>query len=396
MPKMVTLLGIILAGLAGSIAPAQTAVSPPADALVERLDLDIKFYAKHLDAGGIPIVASEKVSDYALLEARWILDRMLEGRDDLRRAIAATKVRLAIMAPDEHTTAIPEHSDLKPPAYWDKRARGLGATDLRPAVSVGEENLLGYKGDPYAEENILVHEFAHVLHQHGLTHVEEGFDERLRGIFDAAVEEGLWKGKYAGTNHSEYFAEAVQSWFGTNREDDHDHNHVNTRRELLEYDPRLGALMMEIFGENEWRYLRPPDRPKPPAHLVGYDPSRAAFFVWPEEVVEAYEAHQAGRHLELLEDLFEEDWSEARSSKSFRRVQVRFENKTAGAIRIQWVDFEGDRQVMGRADPGRNAEQSTFAGHLWEVLDEQDTVIARFRAGRKNARGVVSDDIEAK
>jgi len=27
----------------------------------------------------------------------------------------------------------------------------------------------------------------------------------------------------------EYWAEAVQSWFDTNREPDHDHNHVNTR-----------------------------------------------------------------------------------------------------------------------------------------------------------------------
>ena len=34
-------------------------------------------------------------------------------------------------------------------------------------------------------------------------------------------------------NHHEYFAEGVQSWFDNNRENDHDHNHVNTRAELL-------------------------------------------------------------------------------------------------------------------------------------------------------------------
>ena len=43
------------------------------------------------------------------------------------------------------------------------------------------------------------------------------------------MEEGLWKGKYASVNHHEYFAEGVQSWFDNNRENDHDHNHVNTR-----------------------------------------------------------------------------------------------------------------------------------------------------------------------
>ena len=52
------------------------------------------------------------------------------------------------------------------------------------------------------------------------------------------MEEGLWKGKYAATNFHEYWAEGVQSWFDTNRENDHDHNHVNTREELKDVRPR--------------------------------------------------------------------------------------------------------------------------------------------------------------
>ena len=43
----------------------------------------------------------------------------------------------------------------------------------------------------------------------------------------------------AAVNHHEYFAEGVQSWFDNNRVNDHDHNHVNTRALLLEYDPGL-------------------------------------------------------------------------------------------------------------------------------------------------------------
>ena len=38
---------------------------------------------------------------------------------------------------------------MTPKAYWDKRARGLGATPERPAVSCGEENLLNLQGDWY-------------------------------------------------------------------------------------------------------------------------------------------------------------------------------------------------------------------------------------------------------
>lgn len=51
------------------------------------------------------------------------------------------------MAQDEMTTDVPEHCDLRPKDYWDRRARRLGATDARPAVSCGEENLLCLPGD---------------------------------------------------------------------------------------------------------------------------------------------------------------------------------------------------------------------------------------------------------
>jgi hypothetical protein len=96
---------------------------------------------------------------------------------------------------------------------------------------------------------------------------------------------GLWKGKYASTNHHEYFAEGVQSWFDNNRENDHDHNHVNTRAELLEYDPALATLCKEVFGDTELKYTRPATRLKD--HLAGYDPSQAPKFVWPERLDKA-------------------------------------------------------------------------------------------------------------
>ena len=89
------------------------------------------------------------------------------------------KARYAVMARDEFTTDISEHSDLKPSQYWDRRARGLGATFARPAVSCGEENLLGLPGDPYAKENILIHEFAHALHQMALIQLDNSFQNQI-------------------------------------------------------------------------------------------------------------------------------------------------------------------------------------------------------------------------
>lgn len=258
-------------------------VTPPPEAVVQSLGLS-PFYRKYVDVGGFPVLGSAKASNFALLEAAYLIDRMLRPRPDVRRALAASKARFAVMAPDEMTTDIPEHSDLRPKEYWDRRARGLGATDARPAVSCGEENLLCLPGDPYHAENILIHEFAHAIHELGLNKLDGEFDRRLQAAYEQAMGEGLWKGAYASTNRHEYWAEGVQSWFDTNRPPDHDHNHVDTREELKQYDPRLAALAAEVFGDGEWRYRRPGARPESErAHLVGFDPA-AGRFAWPERL----------------------------------------------------------------------------------------------------------------
>ena len=259
-------------------------VAAPPEALVQSLGL-APVYRKHVDVGGFPVLGSAKASDFALLEAAYLIERMLQQRPDVRRALMASKTRFAVMAPQELTTEIPEHGDLRPKDYWDRRARGLGATDARPAVSCGEENLLCLPGDPYAAENILIHEFAHAIHEMGLNKIDGEFDRRLRQAYEQALEDGLWKGTYAATNHNEYWAEGAQSWFDTNRPPDHDHNHVDTREELKEYDPRLAALAAEAFGDTEWRYVRPSQRkPAERSHLEGFDLATAPRFEWPKHL----------------------------------------------------------------------------------------------------------------
>ncbi len=255
-------------------------VVPPSDALVKRLDLN-GFYKKHLDVKGLPVIGSDKVNDYAFREAAYLINVMLEGREDIRQKLIENKVRYVIYGINEFTTDIPEHKHLenhkKGKDWWDKRARGLGAQIHCPATSCGEENLLCYKGDPYKQENILIHEFAHTIHACGL---DKAFDKKLKKTYDAAMKKGLWKTKYAAVNHHEYWAEGVQSWFNNNREDDHDHNHVNTRQELKDYDSALAALCEEVFGKREWTYTKPLTRLHQ-SHLKGYEPSKAPEFKWP-------------------------------------------------------------------------------------------------------------------
>jgi len=241
------------------------------------------FYRKSVMVGPLPIVGSERVSDAALLEAAWIVRHMLAGRDDVLEAMADQRVRVAVMAWNEFTTDIPEHASLEPAVYWDRRARGLGATPEAPAISGAEENLLGFPGDPYAAENILIHEFAHAVHVMGMNRVDPTFDARLRAAHADAVARGRWKGTYAATDPEEYWAEGVQDWFDDNRENDSLHNDVNTRAELKAYDPALAALCAEVFGDGEWRYVRPARRdPAGRAHLKGFDPTSAPRFEWRE------------------------------------------------------------------------------------------------------------------
>lgn len=260
------------------------------------------FYSQAISAHGFPIVASANVNPYALKEAAFLVNQMLENRPDVREAMIRSGARMCIMACGEYTTDLPEFARMSigkvkgfeaipSKDYWDARARGLGGSQSDPYCSIAEENVLGYPGDPYEKECILIHEFAHNIHLRGLVNVDPTFDVRLRSAYDAAMKAGLWKGKYASVNHHEYFAEGVQSWFDNNRVNDHDHNHVNTRALLLEYDSGLAAMCREVFGDTELRYTKPATRLT--GHMAGYDPSKAPTFVWPDRLKQVRELIRA-------------------------------------------------------------------------------------------------------
>jgi hypothetical protein len=247
----------------------------------DRLELH-SWYTQYARAvGGIPVVASARVQPEALLEAAWLIDKMLAERPDVAAAIGRSPVRFVVMAHDEFTTDVPEHSDLEPRDYWDRRARGLGATLQRPATSCGEENLLCFAGDPYATENILIHELAHTIHEIGLAQVDPTFQKRLDAAFAAASEQRRWDGTYARTNASEYWAEGVQSWFSCNRTNDREHGPVNSPAAVREHDSPLAVLLEEVFGPEPWCYMRPHDRAAADrAHVAGFDRAAAPTFDW--------------------------------------------------------------------------------------------------------------------
>jgi alpha-glucosidase len=226
-------------------------VEPVPAAIREKFELD-PFYQKHLDAGGLSILSSRQVSDAGLLEAAHLIDQMLVNREDVRQELIKRRVRFVVMAPTEMTTDVPEQAHMDS-EYWDRRARGLGGR----ICSCGEENLLNLPGDRYSNENILIHEFSHTIHNFGLRRIDSDFNSRLKALYDDAMDKGLWKRTYAATNPEEYWAEGVQSYFDCNASPRRGvHNDVDTREELKEYDPKLFALIDESFKSPAWRYER--------------------------------------------------------------------------------------------------------------------------------------------
>src|SRR5262245_15267542 len=218
--------------------------------IIEKFKLDTTFYKKHLDYKGFSILASAKVSDEALLEARYLIDRLLSDREDILKAMIKRGCRFMVMAPTEMTTDVPEQRHMKndPKTDWDQRARGLGGR----LSSCGEENLLNLRGDRYYQENILIHEFNHAIHQQGLREVDPTFDKRLREAYQAAMDKGLWKGTYVATNPAEYWAEGAQAYFDCMRPQ----FGANRREKLEKYDEALFKLLDEVYKKSKFRYAR--------------------------------------------------------------------------------------------------------------------------------------------
>jgi len=355
-----------------------TGVSAPPLALVERLSLDTNFYTRYLNAGGIPVLSSQNTSPYALAEVRWIMGRMLEQREDIATSISRQSGRVAIMAVDEYVTDIPEHSvGLLPRIWWNSRSRGLGAVPQRPVLVVSSEDVLSLDGDHSVGESILVHEIAHMMHLIGLNSLEPGFDGRLKEIFAQARAEGLWEGTYAAVNSREYFAEGVQSWFDTNRDDNSLHGPIDTRDELVSYDPRLAALLTDVFGDNSWRYVPPQERGTGVGPLAGFDRAAEPTFVWP--------AHLQGIDISRRPEFnrLDEDWSNVGSPRgSTRLVKLFIDNRRSTAVTFHWVDFDGRRLPFATVPAGKKWDPiSTFIGHRLEVTDDKGVVIGRYSIG---------------
>jgi hypothetical protein len=230
------------------------------------------FYQKYADAYGIPVIASAKVSDDALLVARDIINYMLVKRPDIRAEMLKMNAKLSILGRTEMQSDLPECRNWKKPTiddrrltpgernnydkpggiasmtdhqYWDQRARGMGGI----WTSCAEENLLGIPGTRYFGENIMVHEFSHNI-MGALGHIDPDAVRQVKEAYQAAKDKGLYKGQYAINTVAEYWAEGTQWWFWSNIEFHDGDIRVQTPDDLKSYDPTLYAILDKVYASH--------------------------------------------------------------------------------------------------------------------------------------------------
>ncbi len=252
---------MLVALLAGC---STSALAPP-----QTLGLN-PFYAKYVDAGGIPVASSRHVPDEVLVRARDMIDGMLAHRPDLRSALVQAGYRVAIIAEEEALLDLPENAHWRKPArddprltrcelkyyderigrlsdreYWDGRARGIGG----PRTAGSEEDVLGLPSSRYYGETIFVHEFAHNVLD-AIRLVDPALYRQIEAAYAYALANDLWFQEYATTTIQEYWAEGTQIWFNSNRLVVVDGRQVLNHEDLAAYDPALYAVLGQAYGTN--------------------------------------------------------------------------------------------------------------------------------------------------
>jgi hypothetical protein len=230
--------------------PADTVdIGPVPDTVRNEFAIISGWYAKYLDADGIPILGSAEVSDAALWRARRdAVMLMRTAPPGVAAHLRSRRNRIVILGLDETVRDIPEFAAAFPDRSQDERYwLGFGATESLPITSGTEANLL--RG--LNRENVFVHEFGHTVAEQALVMLDPEFTAELSAAYAHAQRTGLWRNTYADDSVIEYWAEGVQTYFNVNRDGPIDgdgvHNDINTRVELELYDAPLFRLLARIY-----------------------------------------------------------------------------------------------------------------------------------------------------
>lgn len=236
------------------------------------------YYTKFTWAREFTVIGRE-ASDEALLKANDTIRKMFAYRHDILKALIADGVKLVVLGRTERLADLPEVK--RSGVQVLPNARFLGYRPEIKLLVVGEENVLGAPGAEQGGDCEIIREFAKAFYQvtclrpvdpnwnnRGrdvqqyelrVKRLDIQFDERLRRIFQSAMDKGLWTTPPAASDRVEYWASGVQAYFdaGPGIRSSRSVSLPRTRESLKSHDPELYALVNETMAYEDhadWRY----------------------------------------------------------------------------------------------------------------------------------------------
>ena len=194
MPKLTRFSYIVLLFLTSSVlAKTPYEVKPLSKELAEEYKLDTSFYKKATYVQDILIATSDKVSDYAHLEAAYLYDQIMSSIDkEVAQRIRDRRVLCILVGHDELTSQIPQFKSDKTGKeldFYNWRSRGfLTKVGDRSVVLFAEEDVMEYEGGMRLE-SILIHEFGHVVQFAGMSEAQV---QKLTDAHARAKAVGIW------------------------------------------------------------------------------------------------------------------------------------------------------------------------------------------------------------
>ena len=235
------------------------------------------YWTKYLNAGGIVMIASDRLSDAAFYKVREIIMEMTSKRPEIREVLTLhhdivsrrqlkwftnTKYYFTVLASDETLAEVPLH--------WNMMENGIGDPDgLLTHGACTKGMCIATTG---RNMSVVVHEFAHMMHfaindiertciarsEHsGLT-----FDERLRIAYESWMDtklkgwvenpeeipaKGVWNvndnHRVAWMNWREFWAEGVRVWYSLEK------GGFTSHEEFRAYHPQLSELISEWLSD---------------------------------------------------------------------------------------------------------------------------------------------------
>ena len=133
---------------------------PPPKEVRDFFDLD-PFYQQWINVEGFPVLASEKVSPYALKEAAWQIYHISRHRPELLQIMTQRRIRFSIIAYNEVPSDIPEIGALPAPHFF--LLMSVILQGIMPPLA--QCLIMRYPCCPGPIHSGLIHEMTHAFHE---------------------------------------------------------------------------------------------------------------------------------------------------------------------------------------------------------------------------------------